>query len=135
MIASSCWRHWYVILITKRKKKNCRNDPRLTKTAEHTVFGLPKGTQNFGKGVVDADSSHLQSAFVDLKMMTWTYCVCFIGMLRCDGDCCLHHFIEAVLSPCFQSRLICVCGIFHVVTDTQPKITSRSIPIFCFSPV
>ena len=79
----------------KEEEELPRRLSRLTKTAEHIVFGLAKGTQNYGKGVVNADSSRLQSACVDLKMMTWICCVCFMGMLRCD----VLHSIEAVLSP------------------------------------
>ena len=58
----------------KGEQKSPRKSSRLTENAEHSDFGLPNGTQNFGKGVVDADSSHLQSTCVDWKMMTWTSC-------------------------------------------------------------
>jgi len=59
----------------KKEEELLRRSSRFIKYAEHRVFGQPKSTQNFGEGVVDADSSHLLSTCVDRKMMTWTCCV------------------------------------------------------------
>ena len=97
---SSLWRHWYVILnLKKEEEESLRRLSRLTKNAEHRLFGLTKGTQSFGKGVVDAVSSHLQSTFVDWKMMTWTCFLWSLGSMFRYDDCCLHHYIVAVVSP------------------------------------
>ena len=80
------------------REESPRRLSRLTKNAEHRVFRLPKGKKFFGTEVVDADSSHPQSTCVDCKRKTRTCCICSMGVYRCV-DCCLHHSMEAVLSP------------------------------------
>jgi hypothetical protein len=83
----------------EEEEESPRTSSRLTKNAEHRVFRLPKGKKFFGTEVVDADSSHPQSTCVDCKRKTQTCCICSMGVYRCV-DCCLHHSMEAVLSPC-----------------------------------
>ena len=82
-----------------KEEESPRRSSRLTKNSEHRVFRLlPKGKKLFGTEVVDADSFHPQSTCVDYKRKTRTCCICSMGFYRCV-DCCLHHSMEAVLSP------------------------------------
>ena len=72
---------------------------RLTKNSEHRVFRLPKGNafsdQRLWMLTVFPSPKYM---FRLQRRKTRTWCICSMGVYHCV-DCCLHHSMEAVLSP------------------------------------